>query len=89
LVTSLSGRRGVDLLAVDWVRGPNANSSDRLSYTAVIGAAGGRIALWADVMLAMPGATESSVVTCAEIRIQSLAAWPVAVANRAASRRRT
>jgi hypothetical protein len=45
----------------------------------VIAAPDGRIALWADVMLAMPGAMSSSVVACAEIRIESLAAWSEAV----------
>lgn len=78
-VTTLSRRRGAELSAADWVHGLNTNSRDRLGLTVVIASPRGTLALWAEVMLAMPGAMDSSVVACAELRVEHLAAWSEAV----------
>jgi hypothetical protein len=75
-VTALSRHRGAALLAADWTRGPNRNALDALSYSTAI--AGG-MALSAEVMMALPSTVNSSVVTCAEVRIADLAAWAAAL----------
>jgi hypothetical protein len=66
LVTTLSRHRGADLRAADWKRGPNPNASDWLSCSTAISTADGRHALQAEVMIALPNATDSSVVTWGE-----------------------
>jgi hypothetical protein len=43
-------RRGTDLRAADWNRGPNRNALEALSYSSVITAPDGRAALTAEVM---------------------------------------
>lgn len=68
-VTTLSRRRGADLRAADWTRGPNCNALAALSYSTVIAAPGGGTALSAEVMMALPTTMNSSVITCAEARI--------------------
>jgi hypothetical protein len=74
-VTMLSLRRGASLRAANWHRGPNRNALDSLSCSTVITAPDDRVALHAEVMIALPNAMDSSVVTCAELRIADLAAW--------------
>lgn len=79
LVTTLSLRRGGDLRAAVWDRGPNRNSLDALSYSSLITAADGRVALMAEVMIALPNSMNDAVVTCAELLITDLAAWAEAL----------
>ena len=74
-VTELSRRRGADLHVTAWNRGPNHNALDALSYSAAIAAPDGQIALSAEVMMALPNTMNSALVTCAEVRIEDLAAW--------------
>lgn len=80
VVTTLSLRRGADLRAAIWHRGPNRNTLDALSYSNATAAPGGRTALSAEVMAALPGAMDSSVVTCADVRVEDLTAWAEALA---------
>jgi len=80
VVTTLSRRRGADLRAAVWRRGPNRNALDALSYSSVITAPGGPAALSAEVMAALPGVMDSSVVTCADVRLEDLDAWAGALA---------
>jgi hypothetical protein len=75
LVNELSSRRGSTLRADTWNRGPNRNADDWLSYSSVIG----RRALEAEVMIALPHAIDSSVVTCAEIRVVAPNGWAEAL----------
>jgi hypothetical protein len=77
-VTTLSLRRGAGLPASNWHRGPNRNALDALSYSANI--PGGRPALSAEVMMALPSTMNSALVTCAELRVHDLAAWADALA---------
>ena len=79
-ITVLSHRRGADLRAADWTRGPNRNALDGLSYSTVITAPDSGTALSAEVMMALPSTMNSSVVTCAELRIADLTAWAAALA---------
>ena len=79
-VTALSARRGAALPAGRWQRGPNRNAADALSYSNVITAPGGVTALSAEVMAALPGQMDSSVVTCADVRLVDLQAWADALA---------
>ncbi|MFF7764295.1 alpha/beta fold hydrolase [Streptomyces griseorubiginosus] len=74
-VTTLSARRGADLPAADWRSGPSHNAIDRISYTATIASSDGLPALTGAVMASLPGALQSSTVTCAEVAIQDTAAW--------------
>jgi len=87
IVTTLSLRRGADLRAAVWNRGPNRNALDALSYSSVITAPDGRTALAAEVMMALPNAMNSSVVTCAELRVEDLSAWAEALAASGAPHR--
>lgn len=87
-VTTLSRRRGADLRAAAWNRGPNRNALDALSYSAEITAPDGRPALAAEVMMALPNAMNSAVATCAELRLPDLAAWADALATANAPARR-
>jgi hypothetical protein len=79
VVTTLSARRGAALPAATWRRGPDRNAMDALSYSSVITAPDGPTALSAEVMAAMPGAMNSSVVTCADVRLEDLGAWAEAL----------
>lgn len=80
-VTELSRRRGAYLHVTAWNRGPNHNALDALSYSGVIAAPDGQTALSAEVMMALPNNTmNSALVTCAEVRIEDLAAWAAALA---------
>ncbi|MFC7261491.1 alpha/beta fold hydrolase [Streptomyces lutosisoli] len=74
-VTTLSLRRGADLRAAHWDLGPNRNAIDSVSYSATIASLDGRPALTGAVMASLPGALQSSTVTCAEVAIQDAAAW--------------
>jgi len=79
VVTTLSRRRGADLRAADWNRGPNRNALDALSYSSVITAPDGQAALNAEVMMALSSTMNSSVVICAELRVVNLTAWAEAL----------
>jgi hypothetical protein len=86
VVTTLSARRGAALPAGTWQRGPNRSATDALSYSSVISAPGGATALSAEVMAALPGQMDSSVVTCADVRLADLQAWAEALAASGAPR---
>lgn len=55
--------------------GPHQNARGWLSCSTTIETPGGRKALEAEVMIALPNATNSSVVTCVEVRVFDLGAW--------------
>lgn len=74
-ITTLSRWRGTGLAAPNWFRGPHRNALDAFSYSTSIAAPGGQTALSAGVMMALPSTMNSSAVTCAELRIEDLAAW--------------
>ena len=80
LVSTLSRHRGADLRAAGWNRGPNRNALDAFSYSSVITAPDNRTAMAAEVMMALPSTMNSSVVTCAELRIEDLTTWTEALA---------
>ena len=86
VVTTLSARRGAALPAGTWQRGPNRNAADALSYSSVISAPGGVTALSAEVMAALPGQMDSSLVACADVRLADLQAWAEALAASGAPR---
>jgi hypothetical protein len=79
-IIALSRHRGADLEAAEWKRGPNRNALDAFSYSSLIAAPDGQTALSAEVMMALPNTMNSDLVTCAEIRIEDLTAWAVALA---------
>ncbi|MER5917206.1 RNA-binding domain-containing protein [Streptomyces sp. NPDC001982] len=70
-VTVLSRRRGAELPAARWDRGPWRNTPTAVSYTSTIMASDGRRALSAAVMMSV----EDTVVTCADILIEDVSAW--------------
>jgi hypothetical protein len=75
-LTVLSQRRGADLRAARWNPGPNRNGLDAASYsTAIMAPDSARPALSGEVMIALPNSTSSAVVTCAELRVDDVAAW--------------
>ncbi|MFE9941944.1 AlbA family DNA-binding domain-containing protein [Streptomyces hirsutus] len=78
-VTMLSRRRGADLPAVRWERGPFSNSARSVSYTCTIAGPDGAPALKVAVMLALPTAMEPTVVACADVLIESPQAWAAAL----------
>ncbi|WP_328623095.1 RNA-binding domain-containing protein [Streptomyces sp. NBC_00354] len=78
-VTLLSRRRGADLPATRWERGPFDNSARSAGYTCTIAGPDGGPALRASVVLALPTAMESTVVACADVLIESPAAWAAAL----------
>ncbi len=74
-VTVLSRRQGANLPAARWQ--PNQEwpqSPATASFTCQIAAPDGPLAMIADVMMALPNAADSSLVTCAELRID-MNAW--------------
>jgi hypothetical protein len=78
LVSQLSSSRGAELKASEWRRGPNRNAPDWLSCSSITSTRDGRSALEAEVMIALPHAMDSSVVTCAELRVHA-DAWQEAL----------
>jgi hypothetical protein len=86
-ITALCRSRGAALAMARWVRGPNRNALDAFSYSSGITTLGGQVALSAEVMAALPNAMNSSVVTCAELRIENLAALADAVTATGATAR--
>jgi hypothetical protein len=78
LVSQLSGSPGAELQASEWRRGPNRNAQDWLSCSSTISTRDGHSALEAEVMIALPHAMDSSVVTCAELRVHA-DAWKEAL----------
>lgn len=70
-MTILSQRRGAELPAAHWDRGPGRNSPTALSYTSTITAEGGRRAVSAAVMMSVG----ETVVTCADVLIEDASAW--------------
>jgi hypothetical protein len=78
-VTMLSRRRGADLPAARWERGPFGNSARSVGYTCTIAGPGGGPAVKACVMLALPTTMESTVVACTDVLIESPEAWAAAL----------
>lgn len=78
-VTMLSRRRGAELPAATWERGPFGNSARSVGYTCTIAGPDGGPALNASVMLALPTTMESTVVACADVLIEDPAVWAAAL----------
>ncbi|WP_436735644.1 hypothetical protein [Streptomyces sp. BBFR102] len=78
-VTMLSMRRGADLPAARWERGPFGNSARSVGYSCTIAGSHGGPALTASVMLALPTTMESTVVVCADVLIEDAEAWAAAL----------
>ncbi|AMW08138.1 hypothetical protein A4E84_00380 [Streptomyces qaidamensis] len=78
-VTILSRRRGSELPAARWERGPFGNSARSVGYSCTIAGPDGSPALKASVMLALPTTMESIVVACADVLIENPAAWAAAL----------
>ncbi|MFJ9893471.1 RNA-binding domain-containing protein [Streptomyces sp. NPDC091280] len=78
-VTALSRRRGGQLPAAFWQRGPFYNSGRSLGYSCTIAAPDGSTALTAAVMLVLPSVMQSAVVACADVLIEDPAAWAAAL----------
>ncbi|WP_405533778.1 hypothetical protein OG592_42890 (plasmid) [Streptomyces avidinii] len=78
-VTILSRRRGAELPAARWERGPFANSGRSAGYTCTIAGPDGTPAVTASVMFALPTTMESTVVACADVLIENPEAWAVAL----------
>ncbi|MFE2944911.1 RNA-binding domain-containing protein [Streptomyces sp. NPDC059255] len=78
-VTILSGRRGAELPAARWERGPFGNSARSASYSCTIAGPDGGPALKASVMLALPTTMEPTVVACSDVLIENPRAWAEAL----------
>ncbi|MFD0369716.1 RNA-binding domain-containing protein [Streptomyces sp. NPDC127114] len=78
-VTILSRRRGAELPAARWERGPFGNSSRCAGYTCTIAGPDGTPAVKASVMLTLPTTMESTVVACADVLIENPEAWAAAI----------
>ncbi|MEU8545263.1 RNA-binding domain-containing protein [Streptomyces sp. NPDC048717] len=78
-VTLLSRRRGAELPAARWERGPFGNSVRSAGYTCTIAGPDGTPAVKASVMVALPTTMESTVVACADVLIESPEAWAAAI----------
>ncbi|MEU0221016.1 hypothetical protein ABZ281_40950, partial [Streptomyces sp. NPDC006265] len=78
-VTMLSMRRGADLPAARWGRGPFGNSARSVGYSCTIAGSHGGPALKASVMLALPTTMESTVVACADVLIEDAETWAAAL----------
>ncbi|MER6717121.1 RNA-binding domain-containing protein [Streptomyces sp. NPDC000877] len=78
-VTMLSRRRGAELPAARWERGPFGNSARSVGHSCTIAGPDGSPALKASVMLALPTPMESTVVACADVLIENPAAWAAAL----------
>ncbi|WP_405559491.1 hypothetical protein [Streptomyces sp. NBC_01180] len=74
-VTILSRRRGAELPAARWERGPFGNSARSVSYSCTIAGPDGGPALKASAMLALPTTMESTVVACSDVLIENPQAW--------------
>ncbi|MFE2828596.1 RNA-binding domain-containing protein [Streptomyces sp. NPDC059271] len=70
-VTLLSRRRGAELPAARWDRGPWRNFPAAVSYTSTITAPDGHRAVSAAAMMSV----EDTMVTCADILIEDASAW--------------
>ncbi|MFL4901710.1 RNA-binding domain-containing protein [Streptomyces sp. MMS24-I2-30] len=81
-VTMLSRRRGAELPAARWERGPFGNSARSVGYSCTIAGPDGSPALKGSVMLALPTTMESTVVACADVLIENPAAWAGALGPR-------
>ncbi|WP_435057828.1 RNA-binding domain-containing protein [Streptomyces sp. bgisy060] len=78
-VTLLSRRRGAELPAARWERGPFGNFGRSAGYSCTISGPDGTPAVTASVMLALPTPMESTVVACADVLIENPEAWAAAV----------
>ncbi|MFE6684267.1 hypothetical protein [Streptomyces sp. NPDC057729] len=81
-VTMLSRRRGAELLAARWERGPFGNSARSVGYSCTIAGPDGGPALKASVILALPTTMESTVVACSDVLVENPQAWAAAVGPR-------
>lgn len=70
-VTIMSRRRGAELPAAHWDRGPGRNTPTAVSYSSTITAPGDRRAVSAAVMMSV----EDTVVTCADVLLEDTSAW--------------
>ncbi|MGI5518394.1 hypothetical protein [Streptomyces sp. CA-106131] len=71
VTTMLSRRRGAELPASHWDRGPGRNTPTAVSYTSTITAPDDRRALSAAVMMSV----DDTVVTCADVLLEDTSAW--------------
>ncbi|MGZ2361508.1 putative DNA binding domain-containing protein [Streptomyces sp. 372A] len=78
-VTLLSRRRGAELPAARWERGPFGNSGRSASYRCTIAGPDGTPAVTASVLLALPTTMEPTVVACADVLIENPDAWAAAL----------
>ncbi|MFJ3714170.1 hypothetical protein OG204_01145 [Streptomyces sp. NBC_01387] len=78
-VTMPSKRRGSNLPATRWERGPFGNSARCVGYSCTIAGPDGGPALKTSVMLALPTTMESTGVACADVLIENPQAWAAAV----------
>lgn len=76
VVTALSRRRRTDLPASAWAKGSNGNGLDKGNYVCAITVQDNRPALTGEVMLTT---RDSTVVTCAEVRLEDTVAWGAAL----------
>ncbi|MFE6055646.1 RNA-binding domain-containing protein [Kitasatospora sp. NPDC056446] len=82
---TLSLRHGIDLPMGTWMPGPHRNAADAVSYSST-GHSRDGAELTTAVMLALPNAMDSAVVSCAEVRLEDAAAPPSAPAEARAPR---
>jgi len=80
-VTTLSLRRLGDFPWSPWTMGPHDNTSDRFSYSGEITSPTGQRVISTEVMMTLPSATGSELVTCAELRIDNFEDWSTALGN--------
>lgn len=78
-VTVLSRRRGTELPAARWERGPFSNSARSASYACTIAGPDGAPALRALVMFSLPTTMEPTVVACSDVLIENSRAWAAAL----------
>ncbi|MEU1223081.1 AlbA family DNA-binding domain-containing protein [Streptomyces microflavus] len=80
-VTILSRRRGTELPAARWERGPFSNSARSASYACTIAGPDGSRgpALKASVMFSLPTTMEPTVVACSDVLIENPRAWAAAL----------
>ncbi|MFC1442862.1 hypothetical protein ABUW04_31895 [Streptacidiphilus sp. N1-10] len=75
-LTILSQRRGADLPARTWTRGSNGNDLNSANYVCQVSMPDSPPALSAEVMIT---ARHSTVITCAEVRLEDAGTWSKAL----------
>jgi hypothetical protein len=74
-IEKLSRCRGSGLSATAWDTSPFSNTSDRLGCECRLATPDGRTIVTAEVLMHLPGAGSSSVVTCVQVSVHDLDAW--------------